>query len=130
MLSAAAALAAEVALLLNSKLADVILCQFGFQGSVASLSGEYNAPLIFVYLLIGICVFAFVFGMLQHRTLKYTRKISASLQEISEGHFNTRIPVRGDNELSDIAMQVNHMAEEIEQLLEKEKAGRGRQKTS
>ena len=114
-LSAAAALAAEVALLLNSKLADVILCQFGFQGSVASLSGEYNAPLI------GICVFAFVFGMLQHRTLKYTRKISASLQEISEGHFNTRIPVRGDNELSDIAMQVNHMAEEIEQLLEKEK---------
>ena len=120
-LSAAAALAAEVALLLNSKLADVILCQFGFQGSVASLSGEYNAPLIFVYLLIGICVFAFVFGMLQHRTLKYTRKISASLQEISEGHFNTRIPVRGDNELSDIAMQVNHMAEEIEQLLEKEK---------
>ena len=59
--------------------------------------------------------------MLQHRTLKYTRKISASLQEISEGHFNTRIPVRGDNELSDIAMQVNHMAEEIEQLLEKEK---------
>ena len=46
-LSAAAALAAEVALLLNSKLADVILCQFGFQGSVASLSGEYNAPLIF-----------------------------------------------------------------------------------
>lgn len=121
MLSAAAALAAEVALLLNSKLADVILCQFGFQGSVASLSGEYNAPLIFVYLLIGICVFAFVFGMLQHRTLKYTRKISASLQEISEGHFNTRIPVRGDNELSDIAMQVNHMAEEIEQLLEKEK---------
>lgn len=120
-LSAAAALAAEVALLLNSKLADVILCQFGFQGSVASLSGEYNAPLIFAYLLIGICVFAFVFGMLQHRTLKYTRKISASLQEISEGHFNTRIPVRGDNELSDIAMQVNHMAEEIEQLLEKEK---------
>ncbi len=121
MLSAAAALAAEVALLLNSKLADVILCQLGFQGSVASLSGEYNAPLIFVYLLIGIGVFAFVFGMLQHRTLKYTRKISASLQEISEGHFNTRIPVRGDNELSDIAMQVNHMAEEIEQLLEKEK---------
>ena len=121
-LSAAAALAAEVALLLNSKLADVILCQFGFQGSVASLSGEYNAPLIFVYLLIGICVFAFVFGMLQHRTLKYTRKISASLQEISEGHFNTRIPVRGDNELSDIAMQVNHMAEEIEQLLDRRPA--------
>ena len=29
--------------------------------------------------------------------------------------------MRGDNELSDIAMQVNHMAEEIEQLLEKEK---------
>lgn len=120
-LSAAAALAAEVALLLNSRLADVILCQFGFQGSAASLSGEYNAPLIFVYLLIGIGVFAFVFGMLQHQTLKYTRKISASLQEISEGHFNTRIPLRGDNELSDIAMQVNHMAEEIEQLLEKEK---------
>ena len=99
----------------------MILCQFGFQGSAASLSGEYNAPLIFVYLLIGIGVFAFVFGMLQHQTLKYTRKISASLQEISEGHFNTRIPLRGDNELSDIAMQVNHMAEEIEQLLEKEK---------
>lgn len=120
-LSAAASLAAEVALLLNSRLADVILSQFGFQGSVASLSGEHNAPLIFVYLLIGIGVFAFVFGLLQHRTLKYTRKISASLQEISEGHFNTRIPVRGDNELSDIAMQVNHMAEEIEQLMEKEK---------
>lgn len=120
-LSAAVSLAAEVALLLNSWLADEILSQFGFQGSVASLSGEYNTPLIFVYLLIGIGVFTLVFGLLQHKTLKYTRKISASLQEISQGHFNTRIPVRGDNELSDIAMQVNHMAQELEQLLEKEK---------
>ena len=71
-LSAAATLATEVALWLNSKQADVILCQFGFQGSVASLSGEYNAPVLFVYLLIGIGVFAFVFGLVQHRTLKYT----------------------------------------------------------
>lgn len=120
-ISAAAALAADTLLLLNGRLVDVILSQFGFQGSVTSLSGDYNAALIFVYVLIGIGIFSLVFALLQYRTLRYTRKISATLQEISQGHFNSHIPVRGDNELSDIAMQVNHMAEEIAQLMEREK---------
>ena len=121
-LSAAAALAAEVALLLNSKLADVILCQFGFQGSVASLSGEYNAPLIFGlsadwHMRVCFCVWyasASNTQIIQERFQHLFRRFQKDI-------LNTRIPVRGDNELSDIAMQVNHMAEEIEQLLEKEK---------
>lgn len=119
--STAAALAAELALLLNSRLVDMILVQFGFQGGMVSLSGDYNAVLIFIYVLIGIAVFAIVFAMLQRKTIRYTRRISATLQEISQGHFDSRIPVEGDNELSDIAMQVNHMAGEIQQLMEHEK---------
>lgn len=120
-ISAAAALIAEVVMLLNSSLIDALLENIGYRESVTSLANERSTVLIFVYVLIGIVVFALVFGLLQHKTLRYTRKISSGLMRISEGDFDIRIPVEGDNELSDIAMQVNNMAQELCLLMDREK---------
>lgn len=120
-ISAAGTLLAEIALWFNSSLMDALLLKIGYEGGITTLSGGYNAALIFGYVLIGIVVFVVIFGLLQHRTLRYTRRISGTLKQISEGRFDSRIPVKGDNELSDIAMQVNHMAQELCQLLEREK---------
>ena len=74
------------------------------------------------------CVCFCVWYASASNTQIYKKRFQHLFRRFQKDIFNTRIPVRGDNELSDIAMQVNHMAEEIEQLLEKRKAGRGDKK--
>ena len=120
LISTLAALAAEVLLVLNTSLLARFLSAFGFR-SAPPESRDGREAVIFLYALIGILVFAAVFALLQRRTIRYTREISRTLKNISEGDFSGRLPLIGDNELSDIALQVNHMSEEISSLIEREK---------
>ena len=122
-ISTLAALAVEVLLVLNNSLVVRFLTAFGFQRSPGPAEGgaRVSAAELLIYAVIGILVFAAVFALLQRRVIRYTHEISRILRKISEGDFSERLPVIADNELSDIAMQVNHMAEEISQLMEKEK---------
>ena len=123
LISTLAALAAEVLLVLNNSLVRRFLTAFGFHKAPGAPegAGAGNPAEILIYAGFGILVFAAVFALLQRRTIRYTHEISRILQKISEGDFSERLPVIGDNELSDIAMQVNHVAGEISQLMEKEK---------
>lgn len=120
-ISALAACLFEIALVLNTSVVDRLLMQVGYAGTLTNFAGEYTMALIGIYLVAGIGVYAFVFGLLQYRDIRYLRRISTALLDVSEGNFERRVPVVGDDELSDIALQLNHMTEEIQQLMEKEK---------
>lgn len=120
-ISGLAACLVEVILVLNTSVIDRLLVQVGYEGTLTGPSGEYTMALIGIYLLAGIGVYAFVFGCLQHRNIRYLRRISTALLDVSEGNFERKVPVVGDDELSDIALQLNHMTEELRLLMEKEK---------
>lgn len=120
-ISALAACLFEIALVLNTSVIDRLLMQVGYAGTLTNFVGDYTMALIGIYLVAGIGVYAFVFGLLQYRDIRYLRRISTALLDVSEGNFERRVPVVGDDELSDIALQLNHMTEEIQLLMEKEK---------
>lgn len=52
---------------------------------------------------------------------RYISKISDAVQNISEGNLNTVIDVIGDDEFSGMAANLNRMAADIKQLMEKER---------
>ena len=61
------------------------------------------------------------FLLLQESSIRYISHISDAIQNISEGDLNTTIDVIGDDEFSSMAANLNKMAEDIRQLMDKER---------
>ncbi|MDO4325600.1 MAG: HAMP domain-containing sensor histidine kinase [bacterium] len=74
-----------------------------------------------VYVLLGIGMFSISFLLMQKSFLDYISRISAAMQNISEGDFNTTVEVRGDDEFSTMADNLNQMAHDLKELMEKER---------
>ena len=53
--------------------------------------------------------------------MKYISKISAAIQNISEGDLNTMVEIVGDDEFSTMAANLNKMVEDIRELMDKER---------
>lgn len=76
---------------------------------------------VLLYVLLGIAVFSLSFLFLQRKTMKYMGEISRAMQNISEGDLNTAVEVIGDDEFSEMAESLNKMAENIRELMDKER---------
>ncbi len=120
-ISGLAAILFEVVLVLNTPWIDRLLTEIGYKGTLTEIAENNTMLMISIYLLTGIVIYACVFGVLQYRDIRYLRRISTALRDVSEGNFNRHVPVIGDDELSDIALQLNHLTEELRILVEKEK---------
>lgn len=76
---------------------------------------------VLLYVLLGIAVFSVSFLLLQHKFIAYMADISRAMQNISKGDLNTAVDVIGDDELSQMAASLNKMAEDIRELMDKER---------
>ena len=80
-----------------------------------------HVAVLLVYLLSGLLVFATAFMILQEPYIRYISKISDAVESISQGNLSTAIEVIGDDEFSSMAANLNKMAEDIRQLMDKER---------
>ncbi len=76
---------------------------------------------ILLCVILGILVFSLSFLLLQHKSMEYMGKISAAVQNISEGDLNTCIDVVGDDEFSAMAANLNKMVADIRELMDRER---------
>ncbi|MGI5947685.1 MAG: sensor histidine kinase [Lachnospiraceae bacterium] len=76
---------------------------------------------VLCYVLLGITVFSILFLILQKRSLDYIRKLYEAMQSISEGNLNTEVEVIGDDEFSSMAASLNQLAQDIRNLMDKER---------
>ena len=58
---------------------------------------------------------------MQHRQVQYMQKLSIAMHKISNGDLTTTVDIEGDNELSQMAMELNQMAEQVRSLMERER---------
>ncbi|HEY2495148.1 MAG TPA: HAMP domain-containing sensor histidine kinase [Paenibacillus sp.] len=65
--------------------------------------------------------FIFFFFVLTSRTVRYFRVITDGLQSIAGGNLKYRIPLSRQDELGNVAHNINHMAEQLQQQMEKER---------
>lgn len=81
----------------------------------------------FVALLLSVAIFVFAFIRITNNKMKYIHEISTGVRIIAEGNLEHRIDTKGKDELKNLAQNINHMADEIndriqqERLLEKNK---------
>lgn len=82
---------------------------------------DYHVAVVLIYVISGLILFAITFMILQEPYIRYISKISDAVQSISEGNLNTTIDIIGDDEFSSMAANLNKMAEDIRELMDKER---------
>lgn len=82
---------------------------------------QMDTLMVFLYVITGIVIFSVAFFALQERSLRYIGKISSAIRNISEGDLNTTVEVAGDDEFSEMAVNLNKMVEDIRRLMDKER---------
>ena len=111
----------EVFLIANVSMISSYLRETRYRDSFSLRLTETETLMAFVYLLSGIAIFSVTFFALQERSMRYISRISSAIQNISEGDLNTAIEVRGDDEFTAMAVNLNKMVGDIRNLMDKER---------
>ena len=113
----------EIFLVTNLSMLGRYAAENAEEGSGGFLAVFYQPGtlVVLLYVLAGIAVFAVTFLLLQSRSMNYITRISAAMQNISEGDLNTTVEVVGDDEFSSMAANLNKMVEEIRELMDRER---------
>ena len=70
---------------------------------------------------IAIVVFIFAFLFLTRNKMLYIEEITNGLKEISQGNLNHSVEIRGYDELSSLASNINNMAKDLQNTIQEER---------
>ncbi|MGL4569532.1 MAG: HAMP domain-containing sensor histidine kinase [Clostridium sp.] len=74
---------------------------------------NYEVSNSFLALSLSIIMFIIIFLLATNKKAKYLDEIAKGIKSIAEGDLEYNIPVKGNDEISNIAVNVNNMADEI-----------------
>mgnify|MGYP003321360343 CR=1 FL=1 len=94
---------------------------FTAEHTILQNTASSQTLVVLLFVLLGIVVFSVCFWLFQKKSYDYINGISDAVRDISRGKLDTRLKVEGDNEFSEIAMNINNMAGDIQTLMEKER---------
>ncbi|MDD2556163.1 MAG: HAMP domain-containing sensor histidine kinase [Syntrophaceticus sp.] len=98
--------------------------------SLATVSGFFSSVLNYlelslgeipVMILTGCVLFIFFFFTLSKGSIRYLEEISGTLGKIAGGDFSIQIPKRSDDELGELAEDINQMTRQLKQSIEEER---------
>ena len=81
----------------------------------------HETIVVLLFVLFGIVLFVLSFWLMERHTINYLAKITEGVRNITSGDLNSRIEVEGDNEFTELAVELNAMAEDIQVLMDKER---------
>ncbi|WP_066715529.1 sensor histidine kinase [Clostridium sp. Marseille-P299] len=100
----------------------------GFMNSMDGLpisSQEFSQPmLVFIVIMAiftAVVLFVLYFLILTKKISTYITQIGYGINELSKGNFDTRIEIKDQDELTDIAKNLNIMASNIKNIIESER---------
>lgn len=77
--------------------------------------------IVMFFVIIGVIIFVTVFWFFNRKTYQYIKTISDRVKDIVNGRKDVGIEIYGDDELSEIALQLNTMTADIARLMDKER---------
>lgn len=104
-----------------SLLVLVFLSQIVFRLFQANMMTEYGVTLYNTLMLVVILSFIMVFLALVRKKIVYLKLISERVQEMAGGNLSLTIDVRGEDELAQLARDINFMSSELEGKFEYER---------
>lgn len=80
---------------------------------------EFGIPVVFT----SACLLFFIFYLfaLSRSTIRYLMRISQGIEQIAGGNFDSRLPVRGGDELGALADNINKMTAQLKLSIEEER---------
>ncbi|WP_088187173.1 HAMP domain-containing sensor histidine kinase [Desulfosporosinus sp. FKA] len=70
---------------------------------------------------ISIGIFAFTFFLIINRKIKYLKYISQQVKDIAHEGFGSKIKIRGDDEISELCLNINLMSQELKSKFDHER---------
>lgn len=93
-----------------------------FASFLSTLWGMFvGANLLYFLFAALVVIFVCVFSCLTKKKISYMQLISKEIKKIEKEGFGMRIPVYGEDELANLSVSINHMAEELQAKEEKAK---------
>lgn len=105
----------------------------GEYSKIWGASGQSSMPLgmlsfsqstaldFFVILLFSVFLFIMYFVLISHNFVMYVREIISGIERMKNGDLQVEIPVRGEDEFSEIAASVNEMRRDLYDTLESQR---------
>lgn len=121
MIAASAACAADLVLIGLISMLRIHLQSAEETDSVLLGLLEMDALMLVFCLLIGIVIFAYIFFRRQERSFRNLSRISAAMQNISDGDLNTMIEIEGEDEIALMAENLNKMVDDLRTLMDRER---------
>lgn len=111
----------EFFLVMNlTMVSEIVRFQSQYKGFAYQM--EYRTILTEIFLVaIGVVVFTISFLVLENRKINFITEIYEGIKKLADGDLDTHIEVIGDDEFSEMALEINHLGEEIKNLIEKER---------
>ena len=72
-------------------------------------------------IIIGLVLFIVFFFFFTRKSIYYLEEINKGLKRIAEGDLDTRIPIRTENELGQLARNINSMSKHLKKSIEEER---------
>lgn len=96
----------------------------GQSGAIASLITitDSTSMDIFVILIFTLLLMVMYFVLFSNQFVMYVREIISGVEKMKTGDFQEEIPVRGEDEFSEIAYSINEMRRNLSETLEAQKA--------
>ncbi|NOU86349.1 HAMP domain-containing protein [Paenibacillus sp. LMG 31460] len=82
---------------------------------------EYGYLFNIANLTIMVLTFILFFYLFTRRIVRYLLTLANGLNQISSGNLQYRVPIQRQDELGNVALSINHMADQMEQLIQKER---------
>lgn len=120
LISAAITALVEGFLLLNFSMVNDFLQRNG-QGSLHAAGSYSQFFWVCVFVAVGVASFLLCFFVMEYKTLHYVLEISRPMNRISQGDLQANVEVKGDNELSAMAEELNRLSVNMRRLIEKER---------
>lgn len=112
----------EIFAFLNLSMLGDFFLKNGYQGGLFAFSTYNQFFWVALMVIVGVLVFCISFLLLEESSMRYIGEISRAMRQISNGDLNTVVEVKDDNEFSEMASDLNQLAENIKDLIERERA--------
>lgn len=112
---------AEFFLVMNLSIIGRILEIRNYYNHISLQSGTVNLIAAMFLVLIGIILFSVSFFVLENWKINFITDVYHGIRRLAEGDLDTHVEIVGDDEFSEIALEVNHLGEKIKDLIEKER---------
>lgn len=100
---------------------SLLIFNIGRLMSVFGADYELTEQNLLLYVFSAAVIFALIFYLMQRRSIQYISSLSEEMERLSRGDFSTKIEVKGNDEFSRMAENLNSLGDDLEALLEAER---------